>query len=397
MKILQINCVYREGSTGKIVASVADTLRAQGHEVLTCYGLGKADIDEHSMKLCSNMEHNFNSLLSRIIGIPYGGIHPSNIRIKKVIKKFKPDVVHVHCVNAATINVYSFLKYLAKVGIKTILTLHAEIFHTAGCEHAYDCMKWKEGCHDCKVYKQRVHSWFFERSKVSYQKMFAAVNAFPKDKFIVTAVSPWLANRAKQSAIMQNYNVIYVPNGVDTSVFHYRENKGLIDRGQYQKVILFVTPYFRMEETDVKGGRYLLQIATSLPDYKFIVVASLMSASLPTMPENVQLWGRAKTQEELAQLYSEADITLLLSKRETFSMVTAESLCCGTPVIGFRAGGPESIALAEYCEFVEYGDISLICSSLNTMSQGSKTILSSYAIDQYSVLKMTHLFSSLYE
>ena len=37
-------------------------------------------------------------------------------------------------------------------------------------------------------------------------------------------------------------------------------------------------------------------------------------------------------------------------------MVTAESLCCGTPVVGFKAGGPETIALLEWSCFVEYGD-----------------------------------------
>lgn len=38
-------------------------------------------------------------------------------------------------------------------------------------------------------------------------------------------------------------------------------------------------------------------------------------------------------------------------------MVCAESLCCGTPVIGFKAGGPETIALPDYSRFVDYGDI----------------------------------------
>ena len=45
MRILLLNCVYREGSTGRIVASLSDTLRAQGHEVMTCYGLGNTHID----------------------------------------------------------------------------------------------------------------------------------------------------------------------------------------------------------------------------------------------------------------------------------------------------------------------------------------------------------------
>ena len=49
-------------------------------------------------------------------------------------------------------------------------------------------------------------------------------------------------------------------------------------------------------------------------------------------------------------------MTLLLSFRESFSMVTAESLCCGTPVVGFKAGAPETISILEYSEFVDYGD-----------------------------------------
>ena len=364
MKVLQINCVYREGSTGKIVASLSDTLRAQGHEVITCYGLGNTHIDEYSQKVCSQIEHNVNAVIGRISGIPYGGIHLSNWRVRRIIESFKPDVVHIHCINASTFNVYELLHYLAKAGIKTVLTLHAEIFHTGGCSHAYDCNKWIDGCHHCDEYKERVHSWFFDRSKTSYRLMYEAVNSFKEGKLIITAVSPWLTDRAKRSAIMRRYPVVYVPNGLDISIFHYRTNVGLINREKYQKVALFVTPYFGIEETDLKGGRYLPVIAEQFPEYKFVVVSSRKSDKLGDLPNNIQLWGRAKSQEELSQLYSEADVTLLLSKRETFSMVTAESLCCGTPVIGFKAGGPESIAIEKYSHFVEQGNINALIECL---------------------------------
>lgn len=357
MKVLLINSVYREGSTGKIVASIADTLREQGHEVQTCYGIGNSHIDEYSEKICGNLEHSINAVLSRITGIPYGGVFLSNIRIKRIIKQFKPDVVHVHCINASIINVYSLFEYLAKTGIKTVLSLHAEIFHTAGCEHAYECEEWKTGCHKCLNYKQKVSSWFFEGSAASYKKMFKAINSFSTEKLIITAVSPWLADRAKLSPIMKNYKVIYVPNGVETSIFHYKKDSNLLSREKYKYTILFVTPYFGIEESDVKGGRFLPRIAEELSNCKFIVVASRISNSLPDLPDNVRPWGRAKTQQELAQLYSEADLTILLSRRETFSMVTAESLCCGTAVVGFKAGGPESIAIKEASHFVNYKDL----------------------------------------
>ena len=399
MRILLLNSVYREGSTGKIVASLADTLRAQGHEVLTCYGIGSPNIDEYSVKICSNIEHNINALLSRIDGIPYGGLFLSNSRIKNIIHDFNPDVIHVHCINGSMINVYSLLKYFASVRMKTILTLHAEIFHTAGCSHACDCNKWIEGCHDCEYYKDRVYSWFFDRSKSSYKYMYDAVNAFSFDNLIVTAVSPWLAERAQQSAIMKKFRVIYVPNGVDTKVYYQRNHIGLIKKDNYEKTVLFVSPYFGLEELDNKGGRFLPIIARFFPNYRFIVVSSTMANNLPELPSNISLWGAAKNQDELAQLYSEADATLILSKRETFSMVTAESLCCGTPVVGFKAGGPESIALSEWSSFSEYGDIDSLCSSLRDLLvlNINKKEISEKACSTYSSDYCTNMFLSLYK
>lgn len=38
-------------------------------------------------------------------------------------------------------------------------------------------------------------------------------------------------------------------------------------------------------------------------------------------------------------------------------MVCAESLCCGTPVVGFEAGAPELVALPLWSEFVPAGDL----------------------------------------
>lgn len=396
MKILQVNCVYKVGSTGKIVDSIGQALREQGYGVFTCYGIGEVYYDDYSQKVCTNLEHKVNALLSRLIGIPFGGLFFSNKRIYKRIKSFQPDIVHVHCVNASTMNVYKLFHYLAKNKIKTVVTLHAEIFHTAGCEHAYDCVKYKDYCHHCEVYKRKVGSCFFERSKKSWSLMKNAFDAFNQDDIIITAVSPWLAERAKQSAILRRFRIEYVPNGVDTNIFYYRKNSGLIDREQYKKVVLFVTAYYGHESDDLKGGRYLPTIASMLPEYKFVIVASRISDNLGELAPNIQIWGKAKDLDELAQLYSEADVSLLLSRRETFSMVTAESLCCGTPVVGFKAGGPESIALMEYCSFTEYGDTRLVANNLAKLVCGGKESIASYADSEYSKTIVASSFLKFY-
>lgn len=96
--------------------------------------------------------------------------------------------------------------------------------------------------------------------------------------------------------------------------------------------------------------------------------------------------GKITDQELLAKYYSMADVTLLTSKKETFSMVTAESLCCGTPVVGFKAGAPEQIAIKEFSEFVEYGDLNslynkmLVILDTKKRHQGFTNILQIYMI-----------------
>lgn len=67
-------------------------------------------------------------------------------------------------------------------------------------------------------------------------------------------------------------------------------------------------------------------------------------------------------------------------------MVTAESLCCGTPVVGFKAGAPEQIAIKEFSEFVEYGDLNslynkmLVILDTKKRHQGFTNILQIYMI-----------------
>lgn len=399
MRILQVNSVYKVGSTGKIVDSIGVVLRGAGHEVFTCYGIGDAYYDRFSAKICSNAEHKVNALLARIDGIPFGGPYLSNRRFVKVIKKYRPDVVHVHCVNSFTFNIYHLLKYLAKNNIKTVVTLHAEFFHTGSCGHAFDCEKWKERCHDCEAYTSLTSSIYFDRSATAWKKMFKAFKGFKPENIIITAVSPWLAERAKRSAILKRFEVVYVPNGVDTETFHYIQDTHLIDRVSYNKLVLFVTPYFSLKECDLKGGRYIPILAKKHPEHKVVIVASRQEGEIGELPSNVQLWGRAKSQDELAKLYSEADMTLLLSQRETFSMVTAESLCCGTPVVGFKAGGPESIALPDYASFVEYGDTEALSEMLDKQDGATlnKKDISEMAISVYSKEHMAIAYLEEYQ
>lgn len=256
--------------------------------------------------------------------------------------------------------------YLGSNGIKTVITHHAEFLYTGNCPHAYSCNKWQKsnGCFDCNNLEEATGTRIIDRSHISWLKMKKAFDSFQKDKCINVAVSPWVKSRIKLSVIAKRLNCVVVNNGVDTDIFKYKPAGKLYFEGDYDATILHVTSSFSLDRKDPKGGWMIVQLANMLPNIRFVVVCLNNQVKEDELPINIHLWGAAKNREELASLYSAANVTLVLSKRETYSMVTAESLCCGTPVVGFLAGGPESIAIEKFSAFVEYGDLNAIKESI---------------------------------
>jgi glycosyltransferase involved in cell wall biosynthesis len=269
----------------------------------------------------------------------YGGCYFSTKKLISIIKKEKPDVVQIHCINGYFVNVYKLIEFLKKSHIKTVLTLHAEFMHTANCAHAYDCEKWKSGCGKCPSRRQETKSLFFDRTHTSWNRMKRAFEGFENDLMVVS-VSPWLMERAKQSPILEKKKHTVIYNGLDTNVFQpynideLKEKHGITN----EKIIFHATPDFSQATSNLKGGHFVVEMAKRMKDenVRFIVAGSYNKSI--EYPKNMILLGKVADQELLAKYYSMADVTLLTSKRETFSMVCAESFCCGTPVVGFKAG-----------------------------------------------------------
>lgn len=367
MKILQVNCVYGNGSTGKIVQAIHRELMKSGVDSVVCYGRGKQADDMYTYKTCSEFAAKANNAFSRLTGIMYGGCVLPTARLIKHIKKEQPDVVHLHCINGYFVNIYRLVEWLKKSGIKTVVTLHAEFMYTANCGHALDCEKWKAGCGNCPRCREETKSIFWDNTARSFRKLRRAFAGFDKN-LMVTSVSPWLMERAKQSLILGDKQHCVVMNGVDTDTFHPYATEELRKKHKLkdEKVIFHATPCFNDDPQHLKGGYYVIRLAELLKDQNVKVVVAGRYPENLNVPENMILLGNVSDQKELARYYSMADVTVITSKKETFSMVVAESLCCGTPVVGFKAGGPEQIALQDICAFVEPGDLGALKSGVET-------------------------------
>lgn len=398
MKVLQINCVYKKGSTGKITYDIHTELQKHGIESVVCYGRGEKISEPNVYKTCGEVYSKFNNLLSRFSGVMYGGCYFSTQKLISIIKKENPEIVHLHCLNGYFVNIYRLISWLKKSGIKTVLTLHAEFMYTANCGHAFECEKWKTGCGKCDRFRQETRSLVFDRTRASWRKMEKAFENF--EKLTIVSVSPWLKERAIQSPILADKKHCVILNGLDTETFKIYETNELRKRYDLQdeKIIFHATPVFSDEPTHIKGGYFVLELAKRLSDERVkFFVAGEYSKNLKC-PKNVVLLGKISDQKELAQYYSMADVTLLTSKKETFSMVTAESLCCGTPVVGFKAGGPEQIAIPEYSSFVEYGNIDELERSIKKVYSNiyDRKIIHSEAKNKYSEKKMNLKYIECY-
>ena len=394
MKLLQINCVYREGSTGKLVYELHKALEAEGTDSVVCYGRGQRAEGARVYKTCGEWYAKANNLRSRFTGLMYGGCRLSTRRLISIIRKEKPDVVHLHCINGYFVNIYALVAWLKKEKIRTILTLHAEFMYTGNCGHALDCERWKTGCGQCPRRKSETKSLFFDRTHGSWLRMKKAFEGF-RDLTVVS-VSPWLMDRAKQAPILSEFPHQVILNGVDTEIFRPCETAGLRkELGLEGKQVVFhTTAEFSADPAHLKGGCHVLELARRMPETVFLVAGTYDQSIVP--PENLRFLGKISDQRRLAAFYSMADACVLTSKRETFSMLVAESLCCGTPVLGFEAGGPEGIAVKEFTKFVPQGDIDGLLYALKSCLKEGKSVDAEFCQKLYGKDAMCAAYVRLY-
>lgn len=395
-KVVTVNCYNRMGSTGKIIEDV-DSFCQDSFSFARIYEYEQTpDVRPDSYRVTNKVQQFFYYYLNRWTGYKYcTGLLPTT-RAIHVIKKLNPAIVHLHCPNMGMINITRLMRFLRKRNIPTVITNHAEFYYTGNCPHAFDCKKYMTGCGKCDYVFDPIRNYRFDRTAYEWKLMKRAFEGWKK--VVVVSVSPWQQARSAASPIMEGIEQRLVLNGVDETVFYRRKDAELqaIREQGYQKVIVHVTANFTNDPNDLKNGRAVIELAKRLPQYAFVVVGPNHVAE--ELPPNIIPYGWVSDQEYLAKLYSDADLTLITSKRETFGMSCAESLCCGTPVAGFQAGGPETIALQEYSEFVRFGDIEQLSNAVDNWVRKKldRSVIAEQAFSVYRKTNMGYGYKEIY-
>lgn len=240
----------------------------------------------------------------------------------------------------------------------------------------------------------------FDNTDKAWLKMYCAFEDIPIRNRKIIAVSNWLKERAQRSKMFRNDEIDVILNGIDTTIYNkFACSTSNISKSDDRKKCLFVVPNFSLDDSDIKGCREFLSISKKMEKYEnmvFFVVGANRSGFDFSSYKNIEYLGPVFDNAKLAQIYSNSDATILLSKRETYSLVTAESIACGTPVVGYKAGAPETIAYPGFGHFVKNGDQEALIDSLCEVLEG-KPYFKEDILRFYSSKTMVSRYLSTYD
>lgn len=357
MKIVMINSVGH-GSTGKIMRQVADEARMQGHEVYICLPNGrhnKLKTGEGLIYIGGRISEDLHIIMGRLTGLCGCFSILATLRFILKLKKIAPDVIHMHNLHNCYINLPILFNYIKRNNIKIVWTLHDCWAFTGQCPYfdLANCGKWQKGCYNCCQHK-RYPKTYVDQTRLMWKlkrKLFTGI----QDMTIVTP-SKWLKNLAMKS-YLNEYNIMTINNGIDLNVFKpvkssFREIHDLGDK----YVVLGVA--LGWEER--KGLDVFIELSKWLNEKYQIVLVGTDSDVDRELPDNIISIHRTQNQQELAEIYSAANLLVNPTREENYPTVNMEAVACGTPVLTFKTGGSPEM-LDETCGVVvEKNDVKAI-------------------------------------
>jgi glycosyltransferase involved in cell wall biosynthesis len=105
------------------------------------------------------------------------------------------------------------------------------------------------------------------------------------------------------------------------------------------------------------------------------------------------------TPADVAALMRNSAVLVVPSRRETFSLVTAEALASGTPVVATRCGGPEEILTDDYGQLTDVDDPAALAIAIGSVLTRTFDLaqLRQYAVERFGTAAAAERLGRLYE
>jgi glycosyltransferase involved in cell wall biosynthesis len=156
-----------------------------------------------------------------------------------------------------------------------------------------------------------------------------------------------MAECARRSVLFSDSQVEVIPNAIDTDKYKplnpcfARETLNLPEEAN---LVLFGA--LGLKDSPLKGLQLLREALGHLKnrvDVELVAVGEPGAANKWSLPFKTHSLGRLNDDATLALAYSAVDVVAVPSKVESFGLMAAESLACGTPCVGFSNTGIQDI------------------------------------------------------
>ena len=272
----------------------------------------------------------------RATGSGHWSLNQFSYRIADAINAFAADIVQLHWVG----DNFLPIGQLTRIRAPIVWTLRDMWAFSGGCHYAGDCLQYRAQCGHCP---QLIAGSANDISaRVHAQKR----NAWSNLPLTIVAISEWLADCARSSAILGNRRIEVIGNPIDPRVFKP------LDRGASRrafnlpldkKLILFGAIGGTSDRR--KGFAFLAEALTMLPNdgrTELVLFGSAHDEAIDA-GRPVHQVGRLHDEVSLSALYSACDVYALPTTQEALGKTLMEALACGSPCVAFEGTGPDDM------------------------------------------------------
>ena len=294
MKILYVSTGLGRGGAEKVVCDLADKMVDLGHEVKIAYLTGEL----FSRPTKSEIE---------VIALDLHSIHdfvPASKKYKKIVKTFRPDVVHAHMVHA---NLFTRLNRIVNRVPRVVCTAHSSNEGGAVRMLAY---KMTNFLSDTNTHvSQEAKEIFIAKRAFTEKNLMTLYNGIDMQRYKKTT------DRSQDEEEVLNVIAVgrfYDPKDYPNLIRAY----ALLRKNTHQKTKL----------TIVGEGELRPQIEQLIQELN--------------LNDSIELLGHRR---DIPQLLSRADVFVLASKFEGLPTVVIEAMACECYVVATDCGGTAEI------------------------------------------------------